>query len=145
MRTDGGGICGDGGDQRAGLHLGPQRNVVLVEGAQHQARHDGAHAEARLAQPLVAAHDLRVARLLPQVREVAQQLGVQPETARSWTVVFPGMTWPMDEYIDDTTLNISVVKVWHRQISNGCSWAHESWWVIMKMDASRRAKEGEHC
>ncbi len=53
-------------------------NVVLVEGLEDEARQDLAHAEARLAQPHVPPHDLRVAALLPQLRELPQQLAAKP-------------------------------------------------------------------
>lgn len=68
-----GGVAGDGCLQRAGCQLRAHGDVVLIEGFQNQARQDLAHAEARLAQPQVPPHDLRVAALLPQLGELPQQ------------------------------------------------------------------------
>ena len=73
-----GGVTGDGSLQDAGGELRAHGDVVLVEGLQDEARQDLAHAEARLTQPQVPPHDLRVAALLPQLRELPQQLAAQP-------------------------------------------------------------------
>ena len=73
-----GGVAGDGCLQGAGGELRAHGNVVLVEGLQDEARQDLAHAEARLAQPHVPPHNLRVAALLSQLRELPQQLAAKP-------------------------------------------------------------------
>ena len=71
-------VAGDGCLQGASGKLRTHGNIVLVEGLENEARQDLAHAEARLAQPHVAPHDLRVAALLPQLRELPKQLPAQP-------------------------------------------------------------------
>ena len=81
VRPDGtciGRVAGDGGLQGASGELRAHGDVVLVEGLQDEARQDLAHAEARLAQPHVPPHDLRVAALLPQLRELPKQLAAKP-------------------------------------------------------------------
>ena len=64
----------DSGQEQAGHILLAQGNVVVGEGAQHKPREDLAHAQPRLAQPHIAPHYLRVAALLPQLREASHQL-----------------------------------------------------------------------
>lgn len=67
-----------GGQQQARVVLCAQRGVVLAECARDEAREDLAHAQPRLAQPHVAAHNLRVAALLPQLCELPHHLGRHP-------------------------------------------------------------------
>ena len=64
--------------QQARRVLGAQGGIVLAKGAGDEAREDLAHAQPRLAQPHVAPHDLRVAALLPQLRELPHHLRIYP-------------------------------------------------------------------
>jgi len=71
-------VAGHSGLEDAGGEVGADGDVILIEGFEDEARQDLAHAEARLAQPHIPPHDLRVAALLPQLCELSQKLASKP-------------------------------------------------------------------
>lgn len=71
-------VAGHSGLEDAGGEVGADSDVILIEGFEDEARQDLAHAEARLAQPHIPPHDLRVAALLPQLCELSQKLASKP-------------------------------------------------------------------